>query len=250
MNEKPKIAVIAGTGEATELIRMLEEEFDVTAFTATSSGSEILKDCRCGIHQGRLDEEGFRNVLNEFDAVADMSHPFAEIVSETVRKVCAELGKDYFRGGREKTEYDYERIIYADSHEEAAELLKSKEGNIFLTTGVKSLKFYETELSTETDRIWARILDSEESRRIAAGSRVHVIYSSLPVPEYETDRIMKENSIRILVTKDSGKRGGLPEKTEAARKNGAEVIIIKSPESGMTNSPEEIYELLKRGNYR
>ena len=49
---------------------------------------------------------------------------------------------------------------------------------------------------------------------MCADSAVNIIYSKLPVPEEETDRIMRENNIRILVTKDSGVRGGLPEKIE------------------------------------
>ena len=81
---------------------------------------------------------------------------------------------------------------------------------------------------------------------MCADSAVNIIYSKLPVPEEETDRIMKENNIRILVTKDSGVRGGLPEKIETARKNNAEVIIIKSPEKGISNTPEKILgQLLK-----
>lgn len=246
MSSKLKIAVIAGTSEATELINLISDRFDVTAFTATPYGSSILSSCSCRINQGRLDETGFAEVLPEFDAVADMSHPFAEIVSDTVKKVCRELNLPYFRGGREKVFYDYDRISYVDSKEEAAELLKSLEGNIFLTTGVKTLKFYETELYPDISRIWARVLDSEDSRRMCADSAVNIIYSKLPVPEEETDRIMKENNIRILVTKDSGVRGGLPEKIETARKNNAEVIIIKSPEKGISNTPEKILgQLLK-----
>lgn len=244
MSSKLKIAVIAGTSEATELINLISDRFDITAFTATSYGSSILVNSNCRIIQGRLDETGFAEVLPEFDAIADMSHPFAEIVSDTVKKVCRENNLPYFRGGRETVFYDYDRILYVNSKEEAAELLKSSEGNIFLTTGVKTLKFYETELYPDVSRIWARVLDSEESRRMCADSAVNIIYSKLPVPEEETDRIMRENNIRILVTKDSGVRGGLPEKIETARKYNAEVIIIKSPENGISNTPEKILEQL------
>lgn len=242
--DKLKIAVIAGTSEATELIKKIEKKFEVTAFTATAYGAEILSDCKCKIYQGRLDEDGFRNKLNGSDAVADMSHPFAEIVSAIVKKVCSELGIKYFRGGREQLCYDYNRITYVDSKEEAAELLKVKSGNIFLTTGIKTLGFYETDLRYDTDRIWARVLESEESRSILSDFRINIIYSKLPVSEKDTDEVIKKNDIKILVTKDSGKRGGLYEKIEAAKKNNAEVIIIRSPENGQVNSADEIYNHL------
>lgn len=244
MSKKLKIAVIAGTSEATELIKMIEKKFEVTAFTATSYGTEILNECFCEIRQGRLDDEGFRKILIDFNAVVDMSHPFAEIVSDTVKTICNELGLFYIRGGREKIFYDYDKITYVDSKEEAAEILKLRKGNIFLTTGIKTLEFYEKELNSDVQKIWIRVLDSKESRENTANSKLNVIYSKLPVPDGANDEIFIKNNIDVLVTKDSGERGGLPEKIETAKKYNAEVIIIKSPEKGISNTFNEILEQL------
>ncbi len=241
-----KAAVIAGTSEATELIDLISGFCDVTAFTATSYGTEILKKSRCTVREGRLDENGFTSALEGFDAVADMSHPFAEEVTGIVRRVCLKLGIPYLRGGREKLRYDYDRIIYVSSKEEAADILEKKPGNIFLTTGVKTLSYYEDRLSECTERIFSRVLDSRESRALAAGSRTNVIYAVPPFTEEDTCRVIEENRIMTLVTKDSGLRGGLPEKINAAKKYGTEVIVICSPESEITpKSPDEIYRILK-----
>lgn len=38
-----RVAVIAGTSEATELIRRLPDTYEITAFVATEYGGEILK---------------------------------------------------------------------------------------------------------------------------------------------------------------------------------------------------------------
>ena len=91
-----KIAVIAGTSEATELIAALPAEDTVTAFAATAYGKEILAGQYCTVHVGRLDTEGFRQALRGMHAVVDASHPFAQEVTKTVRQVCTELQLPYF----------------------------------------------------------------------------------------------------------------------------------------------------------
>lgn len=240
-----KIAVIAGTGEATELIDIISQRHEVTAFTATSYGTEILRNSDCRVNEGRLDEEGFTAALSGFDAVADMSHPFAEIVSVTVKKVCLKLDIPYVRGGREKLNYDYEKIISVSSKEEAAEILKNKTGNIFLTTGVNTLKFYEAELSDRKHQIFARILDSPESRKISENSQVSIIYAVPPFSEEDTCRVISEKNINVIVSKDSGRRGGLIEKISAAKKYGTEVILIKSPEDCTVHTPQETADILE-----
>ena len=48
-----KIAVIAGTSDATDWIRSLPETDSVTAFVATPYGKEILAGTNCNVHVGR-----------------------------------------------------------------------------------------------------------------------------------------------------------------------------------------------------
>ena len=65
-----KIAVIAGTSDATDWIRSLPETDSVTAFVATPYGKEILAGTNCTVHVGRLDAAGFAEALTGFDEVA------------------------------------------------------------------------------------------------------------------------------------------------------------------------------------
>ena len=105
-----RLAVIAGTSEATDLIAVLPEQDCVTAFAATEYGKTILEGQHCTVRVGRLDADGFRFALRGMDAVIDASHPFAQVVTETVRQVCAELELPYFRLGRQKMTYDFPEI--------------------------------------------------------------------------------------------------------------------------------------------
>ncbi len=248
--KKLNIAVIAGTSEATDFIDMLPDKYNVTAFVATGRGKKILENTKCSVCVGRLDKKGFSERLKNFDVIADLSHPFAVIVSDTVKKVCKQLEIPYFRAGREKILYDYKRIIYVNSKEEAADYLKKYDGNIFFTTGVNTLSFYENILKDKKDKIWARILDTEDSRRIACGSQLNIIYALPPFSEDDTADILKKYNIDIIVSKDSGKRGGLYEKIRAAEKNSVSVLLINSPENGTVHTIEEIFieiEKLRKG---
>ena len=76
-----KIAVIAGTSDATDWIRSLPETDSVTAFVATPYGKEILAGTNCTVHVGRLDAAGFLEALTGFDEVVDASHPVAVVVT-------------------------------------------------------------------------------------------------------------------------------------------------------------------------
>lgn len=238
-----QIAVIAGTSEATDFIKCMNrlgDKYEIMAFTATEYGKEILKDTKCINICGRLDRVEFLKYLEGFDIVADLSHPFAEIVSENVKYACNQLNIPYLRAGRSKSTYTYEKIVYVQSKEEALEYLKSFKGRIFLTTGINTLEFYEKGLKGRENDIYARILDIESSRRLAMYSKVHHIYGIPPFTEYDTHYILNKFNIDLLVSKDSGQRGGVEEKIKAAERLSVPVLLISSPEICKVKSVKDI----------
>ncbi|MGN1402981.1 MAG: precorrin-6A reductase [Ruminococcus sp.] len=238
-----RIAVIAGTSEATELIRALPEKYEVTAFTATEYGRTILAEEHCNVHVGRLDKDGFAAGLAYMDAVVDASHPFAVAVTETVRQVCAQQNIPYFRLGRPQLHYDYDRIIRVPSKEMAAEQLSKIPGNILLTTGVNTLAFYEANVTDFAARGWARILDTADSRQAAASSQAHLIYAMPPFSKEDTVALIEAHQIAVLVSKDSGARGGVAEKVAVAKMCGIPVILIGAPKEDVHTIAEVIYQL-------
>lgn len=230
-----RIAVIAGTSEATDFIHALPEEYEVIAFTATAYGKTILEKEHCIVHVGRLNKNEFTAALKKMDAVVDASHPFALVVTETVRQVCKALGIPYFRLGRPKMQYDYDQIICVASKEAAADRLSAMQGNILLTTGVNTLSFYEANITNFAARGWARILDTADSRQIAASSKAHLIFAMPPFSQEDTAFLIQTYQIAVLVSKDSGARGGVAEKIAAAKAYRIPVVLIGAPqEDGMT----------------
>ncbi|MDE6003996.1 MAG: precorrin-6A reductase [Oscillospiraceae bacterium] len=225
-----KIAIIAGTSDATELIKNISEKHEITAFVATDYGKEILKNCNININIGRLSKQDFLKKLVNFDCIIDASHPFAEQVTEIVKSVCEELNINYLRLIREKINYNYNNIIIADSKQKACVILSKMTGNILFTTGVKSLNFYENHVKNFSDRAWVRILNTQESRKIAENSKANIIFSLPPFTEQALFSIIQKYNINILVSKDSGEKGGLIQKINIAKKCNIPVILIKRPE--------------------
>ena len=93
---KYNVLVIAGTTESRQVIEKLLGENPnerILASVATELGKEMLLEYDIDVHVGRLDQDGFLALLKEnpCEKIIDASHPFAKIVSETVKKVADEL---------------------------------------------------------------------------------------------------------------------------------------------------------------
>ena len=221
-----KIAVIAGTSDATDWIRSLPETDSVTAFVATPYGKEILAGTNCTVHVGRLDAAGFAEALTGFDA----SHPFAVVVTETVKAVCHAKQIPYTRISRPALHYDYEKLHVVPSKEAAADWLCSCTGNLFFTVGVQTLPFYAAAVTDFPHRAFARVLDTAASRQAAAAVPATFWFAMPPYSIAETVAYLQEHQISVLISKDSGARGGVPEKIQAAKQVGIPVLLIQSPE--------------------
>ncbi len=241
-----RVAVIAGTSDATDLIRALPKHYAVTAFAATEYGKTILAGTSCTVRVGRLCEEEFRGILCDFDAVADASHPFAVAVTKTVQSVCEVLRLPYVRLSRPQLQYADGGIHWVDSKESAAKLLCNMTGNLLFTTGVNTLGFYETNVTDFANRAWVRILDTPESHHAAEHSNAHLVFGMPPFSVQDTEALLREHQIQVLISKDSGSRGGVPEKIAAARACQTEVILIGMPPEKNGKTIAEIIEQLMR----
>ena len=140
---KYDVLVIAGTTESRQVIEKLLRENPkerILASVATELGKEMLLEYGIDIHVGRLDYDGFLTLFEESPCrkIIDASHPFARIVSETVKKAAQTAGILYERYERRNLQYSYEGIVHVKDVQEAISLLNELEGNIFLTTGVNT----------------------------------------------------------------------------------------------------------------
>lgn len=234
---KKNIIVIAGTTESREVIKSLREDgANIIASVATELGAKMLEEEDITIYVGRKDESEFREFFlrENPDMVVDASHPFAKIVTETVKTVCKELHIPYKRIKRDKEAYDYENIIWVANAEEAAKMADKVGGVILLTTGANTAPIYSKMVSKMEDRLYIRVLDTQKSLEIcemAGIPREHIIAKMPPFSVEDNIDLMKKINAAVLVSKDSGKQGGVQNKVDACREQNIPIILIRRPES-------------------
>lgn len=237
---KYDVIVIAGTTESREVIaEQLKQEKKILACVATELGAQMLQEYDIDVHTGRLDEEGFAKLFqdNLCDRIIDASHPFAKIVTETVCNVSSKMGIPYERYERKELNYDYERIHVVADADAAVNLLNTIEGHIFLTTGVNTAAIYAKGVSNAKERLYIRVLDNETSYEgcAKAGYPASHVFGEMPPFTVEDNlRLIRETNAKVLVTKDSGKTGGVDIKVEACKQAGIEMILIQRPQRGVS----------------
>lgn len=232
---KYDVIVIAGTTESREVIvRQLEEKKKVLACVATELGAEMLMEYDIDIHTGRLDEAGFVKLFTEnpCEKIIDATHPFARIVTETVKAAAARLRIPYERHERQELSYDYDRLLSVADAGEAVQLLNKMEGNVLLTTGVNTAALYMEQVKDAKKRVFIRVLDNESSLegcRKAGYPDSHVFGEMPPFTVEDNLRLIRETGAAVMVSKDSGKTGGVDVKVEACRQAGIDFILIRRP---------------------
>ena len=230
-----KLCVFAGTSEGRQLVEWLSSfgGLSVTACAATEYGGELLEEIPgVKVSAQRLDEGQMEAFFREeaFDYVVDATHPYAPIVTENIRTACTATGTKYLRllrdGGLP------EDCVCVDSTAEAVQWLSHREETVLLTIGSKELAAYRG-LPGFSERYYARVLpvaDSIELCKLAGVPTVHIIAMQGPFTKELNEAILHATGARILVTKQTGTKGGFWEKVEAAREAGAQLLVIGRPD--------------------
>ena len=202
------VLVIAGTTESRQVIEKLLGENPkerILASVATELGKEMLLEYGIDIHVGRLDYDGFLTLFKENPCgkIMDASHPFARIVSETVKKAAQTAGISYERYERRNLQYSYEGIVHVKDVQEAISLLNELEGNIFLTTGVNTAAAYMAGVKDGAERLYIRVLDNIstlEGCAKAGYQKDHVFGKMPPFTVEDNVKLIKETNAEVLVS--------------------------------------------------
>lgn len=247
------IGFVLGTGEGRAILSHVNKYTDeIVVSTATEYGYEIYKEFKAKHFNYRpLNEDEFKDLITKFgiDTFVDASHPYACEVSKTLIKVCNDLNIEYIR--YERKSYfndlkDNENIIFIDKYEYLEELFKNIDGNILNTTGSNNALKIEG-LKSEKNRIIHRILPSPKviSRLLDNGiSMENIIAIKGPFGFEINNGIIKEYTIKALITKDSGEEGGMKEKIDSALINNVKIIVIKRLEVNYGRKFNNIGEMI------
>ncbi len=233
-----KVLVFGGTVEGRQVSDFLREKevFHILC-VATEYGEEVLTaDRYLDIRQGRLNVMQMRELIRQegFCAAVDATHPYAVEVSRNIREACDLENLRYLRYLRSGlTEEGKEsEAVYVDSAAEAAMYLETQQGPIFLTTGSKELRAF-TEHISDKSRLFARVLPAAqviESCRALGLEGKQICGMQGPFSADINEAMMRQAGSRFLVTKDTGISGGFPEKVEAARRLGVQIVMIRRPQ--------------------
>ncbi|MFZ5632395.1 MAG: precorrin-6A reductase [Bacillota bacterium] len=230
------ILVIGGTSEGREIARELAARGAlVLVSTATGYGSNLAAGDGVPVVQGRLNREELTDLLiaRSVKVLVDASHPFAAEVSANATRACELTGVKYIRFARPFEEMpDSPLVETAESYRDAARRACGLGCSIFLTTGSKTARIFYDLARQAGKRVVIRIIPDPETIRnlLDMGfSPADVVAMHGPFSEEMNVAVLRHYRADVLVTKESGRAGGLGEKISAAARLGIPVIIVKRP---------------------
>ena len=231
-----RLLIFGGTTEGRLLAEYCaENSVQADVSVATDYGASLLPE-DVEVLCGRLDAEQMAELMirRGYSAVIDATHPYAAEATANIRLACSKTGARYLRLVRES---NVPCGMTVRDMEELVELLDSTEGTILSTLGSKSLAEL-TKVRDYRERIWVRVLPAEgaeEYCRELGYDPGKVIQEKGPFSTERNSEHIRMTGASYLVTKESGCTGGYPEKAEAAKLCGAELITLVRPlEDGLT----------------
>lgn len=241
-----RLLILGGTTEGRVLAeRAAALGAEVTVSVATPLGAEELAGLAgVRVRVGRLDRSAMEALLADFDACVDATHPYAKVVTATVREACENTGTPLRRLLR--PESAAEGVIRVPSCTEAAAFLAEQSGNILLATGSKELAAFS---ALPPERLFARVLPTHES--LAACEALGLPHRNIlalqgPFSRKLNEAMLEQYRIAWLVTKDGGGPGGFSEKLSAAERTGARLVLVERPADG-GDDLETVLSWIKEG---
>jgi len=243
------VYLIGGTTEANHAaLRLAEEGFSVTVSVATPLGAAPAaaasgREAESGPKQAA--EIAARAIELKAAAIIDCSHPFAHIVTAEASSAAQVAGLPYFRFCRSPVEVSGDFVAQAGSWQEAVRHLQELPGKALLTVGTRHLEPFVTVGLSFT----ARILPVAESltacQRLGIGPE-RIIAAHPPFSTDFNRACIRHARADVLVTKESGKEGGLPQKVEAAALEGIRLLVVARPaDPGAIHDLEQLVTELK-----
>lgn len=229
-DETPRLLLLGGTSEARALSERLAREPGVEAVVSlagrTSAPLASPLPTRIGGFGG---VEGLRRYLVEhrIDRVIDATHPFAERISANAREACATLGIPLAVLARAPwSKEPGDRWTEVPDMAGAVAALGPSPRRVFLTIGRLSVPAFR---AAPQHHYLIRSIEPPQPDELPPSCEL--ILARGPFNCDDELRLMREQKIDVLVTKNSG--GALTyAKIEAARALALETIIVRPPSGG------------------
>ena len=226
------ILVFGGTTEGKKVARLLQEK-SMPFVYSTKTNIPFTATQIASYRYGALDEIQLESYLleNNVTLIINASHPFAEMLHNTIAKVAESLQLPVIRFGRELLSKTVHPLVtYVKTYDHALKLFKNHHILLALT-GVQSIKQLKPWWLKHP--AYFRILNRPESLAIATKNNFPKDQLILGLPSNNLKKeidLINAKSINLILTKETGNSGFLKTKINAALKTTTQIIIITQPE--------------------
>lgn len=225
---------MGGTSESAMIAEAVAGAgFSVLVSLATEIPLTLPSGCNIESRRGRLDLKQLTALIQErgITALVDAAHPFAFEAHSTAMQAAQNANIPYLHWLREETDLSgVSNSHLAGDHATAAQIAVALQSPILLTIGSRNISPYVSAARGAKLPVYARVLpcrESEEACRAAGLCDSEVIEARGPFTVQDTLTLIQSLKIGTLVTKESGRAGGVPEKLEAAARAKCNVVIVK-----------------------
>ncbi len=245
------ILLLGGTSETEPMaLKLATAGYRVLVSTATDESLQIGEHPEICRRHGRLNLTQMVTLVEEqkIFALVDATHPYASEVHQTARKVAEQTRRLYLRYQRQGMLTSHPNWVVARNHDEAAQIACKSGTPVLLTTGSRHLEPYVAEATRRHVPLFARVLDHPESISAcdAAGLKeIGRIFGRGPFSLEQNRAIIRQHQIAVIVTKESGKVGGVEEKWRAAKMEGCLFVVVQRPEETQEQCFDSMDDLVK-----
>lgn len=234
-----ELFIFGGTTEGRLLAEFCcEKNISAEISVTTAYGANLLpRNDLITVTVKRLNAEEMSEKIKKSGCIAviDATHPYAEEATENIKAACVVTGTRYVRLLRNESCETGGAV--ADNMDALVEYLNKSDYQVLSTLGSKELKKL-TEVKDYNQRIWIRVLPTDGMTELCEelGFDVNkLICEKGPFSVEQNISHIRFSGAELLVTKESGSTGGYPEKLQAARLCGTELLTLKRPkESGLS----------------
>jgi len=254
------ILVLGGTADGRQIVRELKKAgYRVIVTVISSYGGALAAEVEPDqIVVEALGKQGLAEILvnKGIKAVVDATHPYARVVSLMARETCQEMNIAYIRYERPITTLpQHPLLVQVVSYAEAAEKAAQLGEVIFLTSGSKTLSVFADVAKNLGKKLIARVLPDPQviTKCLDLGLTPNqVIAMQGPFSKELNMAMFQQTGAQVIITKESGRVGGVDTKIEAALELNLPVVIIGRPEEANENckSVTEVLDAVNLVNER
>lgn len=227
------ILLLGGTSESLEIADYLNSyDLPFILSVTTDYGADLAHQHAKYVSEGPLLPDQFHAFFKKYqiDLIIDATHPFARMISTHIIQAAQEQMIRYIRFERPDSLPKSPYLELMPDLDHVVDYLKKRTGIVYLSTGSKTAPEYAARLGVE--RLHVRVLPTTRVMTLLtkAGFEANQIDAIQgPFSTALNVELIKRTNAVAVVTKESGRAGGVQEKIAASQQLKIPCLVIKRP---------------------